>query len=173
MSYPQKHARTLNSKDQDSLADHMTKMKREAKEREIEREVQGFRECLHPAKTNLLQYISAILMGKCQFNIHVQETPRASLAPTESKSFFHWHSLSAPSPSFYPVDNTVDQSFTDGFSRSLCRAFRATGVLTLKLTVSKSSLITLSFTPTCSLCSRLTALATRVRLVPACYGITQ
>ncbi len=44
----------LNSKDQDSLADHMAKMKREAKESKIEREVQGFIESLHLAKTNLL-----------------------------------------------------------------------------------------------------------------------
>lgn len=44
----------LNSKDQDSLANCMAEMRREAKEREIEREVEGFRESLHQAKTNLL-----------------------------------------------------------------------------------------------------------------------
>lgn len=94
----------LNSKDQDSLADHMAKMKREAKESKIEREVQGFRESLHLAKTTF--YISAILMGKCQFNIHVQETPRASLAHRKQISFplaFFKRTI----PFFYPVDNIL------------------------------------------------------------------
>lgn len=44
----------LNNKDQDSLANHMGEMSREAKEREIEREVEGSRETLHHAKINLL-----------------------------------------------------------------------------------------------------------------------
>lgn len=171
--YQQKHACThthLNSKHQDSLADHMAKMKREAKERETEREVHGFRESLHLAKTNLLHLCDSHGQMSIQY-----PCPRNTMGIPGA----HRKQISFPlaffklTIAFHPVDNTVDQSFTDGFSRLLCRAFMATGVLTLKLTVSKSPLITLSFTPTCSLCSRLTALETRVRLLPACRGITQ
>ncbi len=162
----------LNSKDQDSLADHMAKMKREAKKRKIERKVQGFRESLHLAKTNLLHLCDSHGQMPIQYPCP-RNTP--GIHGTHRKQIsFPLAFFKRTIPFFLSFGQyTVDQSFTDGFSRLLCRAFRATGVLTLKLTVSKSSLITLSFTPTCFLCSRLTALATCVRLVSTCYGITQ
>lgn len=54
----------LNRKDQDSLANRMAEMRREAKERETEKEVEGFRESLHQAKTNSWANANSISMSK-------------------------------------------------------------------------------------------------------------
>lgn len=148
----------LNSKDRDSLA-KMSLKKRE-------KMVWGCL-CIKPKPTF---YYSLFLMWERQFYIHVQETPGASLAHTTSKSVFPLAFFESAIPFLSSCGQYCWSELHRWLlSRSpLCRTFRATGKLTLKLTVSKSSLITLSFTSTCSLRSRLTALATRARLLPAC-----
>lgn len=162
----------LNSTDQDGLADCMAEMRREAQEREIEREVEGFRESLHQAKTNHLLLCDSHGQMPVRYPCP-RNTP--GIPGTHGKQIpFLLAFFKRTSPSFFILWTILLIRASQMASLSLLhRAFRATGELTLKLTVSKSSLITLSFTPMCSLCSRLTALATRVRLVPACYEITQ